>query len=1132
MKYSSEILNIIELKTKYPNINFFRNIRYCDKEKYCEIIDEINGNENLRKKMKEEYFPSNVLKLCGKEINYNSTVDSNINQLLVWGCELILLYSNELNLYLKMKKEYESYFFKGNYKKAEMTIDKIEKNIMCSVWGKQQKLLIWELTKDDNKTKNLNVAIEKNCSSNCAALAISLTGKLVDTNISYEKYNQVINNLLDSGKKNSPAWRYFDYKFSIDKEKSIQGIKIALITDEQISLIDFFETYIDSLIYLYDRNQKLIIENIVGKIYKVINDYRIRNMYISFIDPSVEMADKYVCNIIEAYTSGEYSLLEKLWDGSKGKFLDDFVICNLIVKSGIEVLGTHVYLNKFWQEIKKLYDLSYDSDLCCNKILEYYKVLYNTSWRYKILSILTRKFNFEIDDGVVRYSLLHDFNLTPNFYRCISRTQNKLKYLMKFEQLTPVTYEFHKYLILWDKNIKTIEGVDIIRKNYYEIKKMYEICEYNECIVMSYKMLEQLDNRKMYYQERIRRLLFNSLVKVKNYYDAMQIYVSSYLLGKNQVTHMNAMPIVEEIEDSEDSRFKSTICRPIFLSLYYKNDADEIISSYLDYLESTGNETIIEYLDSITNLDSYQVLFLENVCTPKLLLKDYVSKALMHGSALELRSHVLKKLVNCVSGDVGKYMTELNDIYKRVNLKKKMDSFNRSRIFIDRDNLCKFLINDITNEFNKYNLVQEILEITKGNKNLIGNSDLFFEDYWDKTKFFEKNVEKIKMSYLSESPYSLEGFLSTRIRHNYCNDKLKRVFDEQNIFSKKATDGSNEYIINEYWQSKMNNAEYEIIKGDLAVFSKSIDAKIQEIKDFWIRIKKDQNSPGMFDYLDFTYNFINYVVMDFNVMLKNPSEFIEGVIIALDEYTNKILELIRTRIENELAPYYYNSLLGLEEAIKDKVFDRNIKSELLRKIETCKAKYIEDINGFKDIFWMDKTKYPDFLISELIDFCLQIERDMNKDFEKTIVSIKNGYQNRFQGYIFPYLVDIIGILFRNAVQHSKFNDLSELKIELVIDKIGDCVLPEVLYNGIPDNIRDSVNMVINIKNNLSKSVNENEVEEIVHEIIDNISNGTYLENSNSEGGSGLYKIAKLLDYNLKSSAVFLKMILVDFLIYI
>lgn len=501
------------------------------------------------------------------------------------------------------------------------------------------------------------------------------------------------------------------------------------------------------------------------------------------------------------------------------------------------------------------------------------------------------------------------------------------------------------------------------------------------------------------------------------------------------------------------------------------------------------------------------------------MLKDYVSKTYTNGSAIELRAKILKKLILEGTGNKQRFISELNTIYKEQQLKTRIDSFNHTRIFIDRENLVSHLKEKVSKEFAKFNAVQEIRTLTKGSKVGIVDFELLMKNYWDQKKFFFELVDKIKDAYLSDSPYSLEHFLSTRIRHNFCNDKLKKVFEEQNLFSKKEMDSSQDYNVNIYWQDKMLVSEYELLRPELSKFSRNIDAKIQEIKAEWIRIKQAQNREGMFDYIDFTYNFINYEELDFEVLLKDSTEFLRGVINALDKHTEKILESIKNRISLEIRPYYYERIIELETGIRSLNIDQNNKAELLRSIEISKAKYIEDIDSFQNIFNMENENYMDYNFSELIAFCIKIEADMNRDFSNVKLVVDSKCYQNFRGSTFPYLVDIMSILLRNAVEHSKMKDMKKLNIFININRLSQfeiLVKREEFFKTYID-IENTV--VINMRNNLDSSVNLDENYDKMQNIIKNINNDTYELHSNKEGGSGIYKIARTVDYNLKTKAV-------------
>ena len=217
----------------------------------------------------------------------------------------------------------------------------------------------------------------------------------------------------------------------------------------------------------------------------------------------------------------------------------------------------------------------------------------------------------------------------------------------------------------------------------------------------------------------------------------------------------------------------------------YPNIDENVISSYLDYLESQNTSTIVELLKHKKNMCKLDILFFDKVCTQSLLMKDYVSKTEVGGSAAELRALILRHLLEQDKENRKKYLIELNAIYKDIQLQKKIKVFNHNRIFIDREKLYIFLKEDLKQEFAKFRVVQEIRKMLEDSNFEISQIIIPMESYWDLTKFFYSIVEKIASAYLNDSPYSLENFLSTRIRHNYCKDNLKKQIEEQKLFSKK-----------------------------------------------------------------------------------------------------------------------------------------------------------------------------------------------------------------------------------------------------------------------------------------------------------------------------------------------------------
>lgn len=1110
--YNAEIERI---RKENPGLHISRALRAIkkDNDDLESIFDMLKMNQKISNLVDEDYFPDEIAKLDNRHFEYDPSCDKSIYYLLKWGNELIRYYGEKINNYLYLKERYENALFSEDYDEASRTIGDILQEFGISEWIYGQKFILSSMSENDEVKDDTLHLINEFSSNGLIKMTLAYYEKMTNGNVSYEDYCQSVVKILEKEDGKSIRGRYLNYKLNISANGNMHEFKSALVIDEQISLIDYYETFIDVLQNLYNKPRTLpFIKDIVQNLQLFVNDYRVRNLYIA-IGGIVKMSqiDESINKIIEKYTIANYAELINEYK----KFLItkkvDFDLYNIFLKSNIDIGEMDAPYKDLWKEIYSIYNLKYKYADSVNKIGSYYKLFYNTSWKYKLCGILSRKLSCIEKEGILPLCVVNDQYLTPLLFQAILDDEDKVNYLDAFDYVAHNTICLHKYVLTGKNNADVEINVDPIRVKYYTIKRKMIEKSYFECIDLCQSFLSDVlqDANKMYYQERIRRILFSNYLSKRLWAEAMHLYVESYLVKEELVIRMPLETLVEAIiRNSEcNDEIRYDICKSIILRLFFKEDDKEIISAYMDYLEGQECKTILEYIDKKTELNEYEIFFLYNVCTESLLVRDYVSTSLIRGSAIDLRIHVLRKLLEIDNKNVKRYFQELNSLFKEIQLQDRREAFNHNRIFIDKMKLINYLGTTINKEFSEYSKVQEIKKMYNDLETKNPETNLGYESTY---LFFYDIVEKIKQAYLFESPYSLEDFLSTRIRHVFCKDSLKKVFEEQTLFSKKLKDLSNEYVVNEYWHAKLSENDYNKVIKVLSEFSKKIDLKIQEIRDTWIRIKIEENGEGMFDYYDFTKVFFEYTELDFTKVLDSEMEFYRTVINELDNWTNKILNRVRNRINEELKPYYRNALFELETGIRDVKIVNRYKSELLRKIEITKAKYTEDIAKFEDIFYMKSEQYPNFTMKDAIEFCCEIEKDINPKFSLVHLEIKNECSNVYKGSIFPYLVDIISILIHNAVEHSQLQDMGLLQIKVSVLPIDD---QKRMEWHLEEDLKDC-SIILSFKNNLAQCVDDKESNEKVKNIIGSMEAKTFREKSKLIKGSGLYKIARTLYYNL------------------
>lgn len=148
--------------------------------------------------------------------------------------------------------------------------------------------------------------------------------------------------------------------------------------------------------------------------------------------------------------------------------------------------------------------------------------------------------------------------------------------------------------------------------------------------------------------------------------------------------------------------------------------------------------------------------------------------------------------------------------------------------------------------------------------------------------------------------------------------------------------------------------------------------------------------------------------------------------------------------------------------------------------------------------------------------CLEISQRLSGEFKTVSIISKIECDYTFSGESFPYFVDILNMMINNAVEHSGFQKSSDIKVEITIeDNNSICEnYIDIVEAQIPGkNFKDYV--VIKVKNNLDKSIDEKKLLKKIQEIFFNAKNPEILRKyTQLEGGSGLYKIYKTLQYNI------------------
>ena len=471
---------------------------------------------------------------------------------------------------------------------------------------------------------------------------------------------------------------------------------------------------------------------------------------------------------------------------------------------------------------------------------------------------------------------------------------------------------------------------------------------------------------------------------------------------------------------------------------------------------------------------------------------------------------------------------------KQKSIKEKIKQINQSRVFVDKDNIKKDNETVFREGFDRYLLMKdfddEYVSFDIYNEDVINDLRKIVDDMNEKIKsdviYSQKIVvlkgiiSSITEEFLFNEKYGLNTFLSSRIRHGYCKKQLTTVFIDNNLLSMKEKNKSEEYLINEYWDNVLpDSQEGQQVKEYLSEFTANIENKVDEIKKDWLSIKYKDESDSI---LDYSHVVNNALLIDRDNFIDFES-FYNQIVDILWGHTLKLFKNLRNKIQKELLQYFQIQLDNLHSNVS-KITNNEVNKyiqTLCNNITVCKSQISGTIKEFANVFNKQDVSYVDFTMNDLVDACLEISSKLNPHFSDIKINKDITNNDVFKGKIFPYLVDVVSILLDNAVEHSGINSASDMCITIEVSNYNDpetisYVKKELEKKNI--HISDANFVKLAVANRLGESIDTCNLKEKIADIFSKMTDtDTVKKYSQSEGGTGLYKLYKTVQYNLNTA---------------
>lgn len=1101
------------------------------KEDSTKLLTYFSNDEQLRKKLNNNLLPSNIIDF-NKRIYYCDVPDTSKS--FTWTINLILNYKDYILKYIDLKNQYEHFLFKCQYEEASKVINQIEEDICLSVWSFSQRMLLGELQIGLEENKKLLEKFTQNINSNIlVSIILEFNSNSSEKNMSYLNYQDKTKKFIDSFEKYDSAkviQSYLNYKLSLDFSEQFveEHANFILQFDSQLSIIDLYNSLIELIQYLEANESQIINYELLETISILNNDFRIQNLLITHGITKELNHDPIVISIIEKYTAGEYSEIINSGNLHNLNILE-FQLSQILIKSHI-INNQEINNSQIFNDFYNIFAINENYKDSLNNTYLLLKVYKDSSLKWKLLHFIKNKIENKQNSFHIKMSYLNDRIITPSFSNILSSTNLSL-FLDSIEEYYPLTTTLFKYK--HNLSYKEIhqKSIDPLRFKLFKINNLLENQDLDNVIQILNSIPTTDNDKNLYLFDLKNRLLFQAYFKNNCLLDSIEIIVNSYFKNKNLIKRFPISKLAEAIKRTRNMEIKKNIMYPILFFINSENDYKLQRIALSNFLDANNIRYLDDLLESTIHPENYYIYFLHKICIVNNLKRD-MRFAKNSEEAETVRIQLLNKLINLNPSHKKIYFEEINNIMTKQGIKTKMKQINESRIYIDVDSIKSENYEILAENYKKYLLMKNFDSKVKGLD--ISNEDFMLEisdlmnqriltdvQFNQEVIILKSIITRIIEEFLFNEKYGLDTFLSSRIRHGYINSQLTSLFYEHNLMSKSAKETNDDFTINEYLDEQINyeTDESKKLRELLSEFTKTINSKVSEVKNNWISIKYSNKNVGVFDYSKFIDAML--VALDFDIKETTSFDVAFDIIISsLTDYTSDILSNLRNKIKSELKLSLLSALNELELQI-DNIQSHSIEkicNEIRKNINLCKVKTEGIINEFSEIFYLRDLTYVDFNMEDLVSSCREIIAKLNKDFNLIQFNTNINYNPVLKGHVFLYFVDILIVFLNNAIEHSKFPDISDLKIDLMIEEDSFGTLKNQLQSEKKLNSKVEKSIIISVRNNLHPSLDIDKVHSKIDSVFKNTKSKEMLKKyTRIEGGSGFYKVVNTLSYNINTA---------------
>lgn len=1106
--YKKLLIKLAKFKCSETSVNYLKkNHSKKDVEKHFSKLANV-----FKEQLIGVTFPKNYENI---ETN-KTTIWTDLENEIWWSLLSIELFSKEINSFMNLSEKYYHFLIFGLYDNANAILNQIENTYGVSSWLIENRVILYSNESGLSSQKAYTVSIMDKLPNSKYFLLYFFSQKL-ESEFSYEQFIKSFNNFWE---KYPDIKNYYSTKciFLFNKIKKPEDI---LIEESSSPIIDRYLILKKVLILIMnDKNYFGLSEdslyNFMLKLSILIKDEELKPLLFS-IRPNESDFNNYISgdfiDALDYYTIGNYAKsYESCLNLLNNKCTNFFSVLELLVKSEIRC-GSKIMdkpnlieksiIQQMYENIRSIINKDSYMISSLNKLLKLSMELSNYDISNRILLFIHKNLPYiKSFSPLESIKLAKQLSLFFDIRQLDILEERKKEILSKYYQkkyFSSITYRLYSN---YDESLVGL--IPEYRLNKYHAKK---------------NISTNIDKIKIYINNinngnKLDK--FDGIIKLTKLYfeqryinECITTIVEGYILNNNIIYSLPISEIVDYIEKNHEFEFDDNICTSILYDIYSKHISSNLDSRkairYEIFLENKGYTRPTELIVNYSQFDSEKInYFLQYLC-----VKQVLDSSIYFSGTKEVeneRIQICQFLLKYNPNNKKLSSKEIKEITESSIISDSIMEIEQHKIYVNTEGIM-IKLEPVLNEYylryisliNSSDYTKEKLKATYIYDNR-GYTISCPEN--DITPLLYNALKEVRDYFVLSNEYGLNGYLSTNIRHGKLANFLRGSLISSKIMAKKDNE-EDPYEDNEYWKKYYLNGHQKSIRillDSLTNFSESFEKIIDKLRHEYIQINTEENkSLGLFNY----HLMEDRMILLHERLASEPTyeDFENQLFGALWDSTEHNLELIRDKITNEIAIGFQNLFKNLStelESIKNHLNLSELRDAISLESTNMQRK-IEIING-----WFTRktsSDIKDFTFNLPISIAEEIIKNIHVNMDVKIG--KNINRNdEFEGNNLKGFVDILYILFENAIKHSK-NESAEISIDFL-----ESEKEEYFYK-------------IKVQNEVSENLNLELANQKLNEIREIIRTKMYGQKVSSEGGTGFYKIVKILMYDLTATPFYL-----------